>query len=106
MHASSFTYPEDRTVLRSVAMGVVVGLPLGMLVGGLIVALGQSLAGLTPTPLAVLFAGAFGGSLAGIFFGSVVGVAHCSKILYQDEVGRPEPEHELTDLPIAHRPAA
>jgi len=74
----------DRAIFRSVAWGIVFGTPIGVIAGAALVYVSQLVAGDTPT-LGVALAAGLGGSLAGIFFGTVYGVARKGYLLYQPD---------------------
>ncbi|MEX2393587.1 MAG: hypothetical protein WD826_03800 [Actinomycetota bacterium] len=81
----------DRMVFRSIAHWIAICLPLGALAGVALAYLGQTSAGEAVTPIAMV-AGAFGGFMAGIFFGAVAGVTRMDRVLYGHD--------RWTDVPL------
>lgn len=86
---------EDRIVFRAAIIGIAFGLPIGMIFGALLVALGMWQAGQPLTAGAVLGAGAYGGFMAGLFFGAVSGVAARIRVLHEDDAGTEDQERTV-----------
>ena len=81
----------DRVVFRSIGHWIALCLPLGAIAGVVLAYFGATAAGEAITPITLL-AGAFGGFMGGVFFGSVIGIIRRDDVLYGHD--------RWTDVPL------